>query len=212
MSNEKHGILLILSGFSGAGKGTVVSRLLEKYPQRYRLSISATTREPREGEKDGVHYFFISREKFKAMIEQDQFLEYAEYVSNYYGTPKKFVQEQLDAGYDVILEIEEQGAFQVKKKMPEALLIFLAPPSAEELERRLRGRQTESEEVIQSRLARAWEEAQNVDGYDYFMINDNADECAERIHDLIESERRRVCFCESEIIQIRSDLEKYRKQ
>ena len=150
MSDQKRGILTIISGFSGAGKGTVVGRLLEKYPERYKLSISATTRSPRNGEEHGVHYFFKSDEEFQQMIENDAFLEYAQYVEHSYGTPRQYVEENLAAGYDVILEIEQQGAFAVKKAVPEAILIFLTPPTIEELERRLRNRKTESDDVTQS--------------------------------------------------------------
>lgn len=162
MSDQKRGILTIISGFSGAGKGTVVGRLLEKYPERYKLSISATTRSPRNGEEHGVHYFFKSDEEFQQMIENDAFLEYAQYVEHSYGTPRQYVEENLAAGYDVILEIEQQGAFAVKKAVPEAILIFLTPPTIEELERRLRNRKTESDDVIASRLAQACAEAVSI--------------------------------------------------
>ena len=180
----KRGKLLVISGFSGVGKGTVVHRLLERYPN-YKISISATTRQPRNGETEGVHYFFLTRESFEKMIEQQELLEYAEYVDHYYGTPKKYVEENLDAGNHVILEIEAQGALQIKQKMPETILIFLLPPSAEELKRRLLGRNTESGEVILKRLEKAAEETKALNNYDYFVVNDQVDDCAVNINRIV---------------------------
>lgn len=211
MSDQKRGILTIISGFSGAVKGTVVHRLLEKYPEKYKLSISATTRSPRNGEQHGVHYFFKSDEEFRQMIEDDAFLEYAQYVAHSYGTPRQYVEENLAAGYDVILEIEQQGAFAVKKAMPEAILIFLTPPSIEELERRLRGRQTETEEVIASRLATAGVEAEKINQYDYVVINDEVENCVEAIHRLIDAEHQRTQFNGAKIQELQKDLQAYRK-
>ena len=141
------GILVVVSGFSGAGKGTVMKRLMEKYDD-YALSVSATTRKPRPGEEDGREYFFRTRDEFEKLIEEDALLEYAQYVENYYGTPRSYVEEQLQAGRNVILEIEIQGAMKIKKKIPEALLVFVTPPTVEELERRLTGRGTETAQVI----------------------------------------------------------------
>ena len=141
---KERGVLTVISGFSGAGKGTLVKKLIEEH-KNYSLSISMTTRAPREGEVDGVHYFFIDKPTFEENIRSGKMLEYAEYQGNYYGTPKEYVEQQLSAGNDVILEIEYLGAFQVKKMLPEALLLFVTPPSAEELLRRLRGRHTETE-------------------------------------------------------------------
>ena len=137
------GILVVVSGFSGAGKGTVMKRLMEKYDD-YALSVSATTRKPRPGEEDGREYFFRTRDEFEKLIEEDALLEYAQYVENYYGTPRSYVEEQLQAGRNVILEIEIQGAMKIKEKIPEALLVFVTPPTVEELERRLSGRGTET--------------------------------------------------------------------
>ena len=178
---DKKGILLVISGFSGAGKGTVVNRLMEKYDE-YALSISMTSRSPRPGEQDGVNYFFVSREKFEKTIAENGFLEYAEYCGNYYGTPKEFVNKQLEAGKNVILEIEIQGATNIKKVFPESLLIFITPPSAEELEKRLKGRGTETDEVIAKRLRRAYEESDGMDTYDYIIVNDDLETCVEDIH------------------------------
>jgi guanylate kinase len=183
MANK--GILTVISGFSGAGKGTVVKKLLENY--EYGLSISATTRSPREGEQEGREYFFKTREEFEQMIAEKQLIEYAEYVGNYYGTPKEYVVQQLEQGKDVILEIEMQGALHVREILPQANLIFLTPPSVKELETRLRGRGTESEEVIARRLARGQEECAYMESYDYIVINDDLEECVTKVHHLIQS-------------------------
>lgn len=183
MTNK--GVLTVISGFSGAGKGTVVKKLLENY--EYGLSISATTRSPREGEQEGREYFFKTQEEFEKMIEQHQLIEYAQYVGNYYGTPKEYVVQQLEQGKDVILEIEMQGALRVREILPEANLIFLAPPSVRELERRLRGRGTEAEDVIARRLARGQEECSYMEQYDYIVVNDDLDNCVVQVHQLIQS-------------------------
>ena len=156
------GLLLVISGFSGAGKGTVMKRLLELHDE-YSLSISATTRKPREGEADGREYFFKTVEEFEKMIAEDALIEHAQYVGNYYGTPKAYVEEQLDKGNNVILEIEIQGAMNIKRMFPDAVLMFITPPSAAELEKRLRGRGTEDETTIKARLSRAAEEAEGVE-------------------------------------------------
>ncbi len=185
------GILVVVSGFSGAGKGTLMKRLLEKY-DNYALSISVTTRPPREGEQDGREYFFRSREEFEEWIEADRLIEYAEYVGNYYGTPKDYVQEQLKAGKDVILEIEIQGALKMKEKLPDTLLLFVSPPSAQELKRRLETRGTEAPELIQNRLRRAGEEAKGILGYDYLLINDDLETCTDVMHRVIQSEHYRM--------------------
>ena len=187
---EKKGILIVISGFSGAGKGTLVRELLRRHGQDYVLSVSMTTRAPRPGERDGVEYFFTDRERFEEAIEQDGLVEYASYCGNYYGTPRAYVEEQLEAGKHVILEIEIQGALKIKKKFPESLLVFVTPPSGEELVRRLQGRGTESAEVIEKRLARAVEESEGVEAYDYIVVNDDLGECAEEIHFLVEACRR----------------------
>ncbi len=190
--DRKKGILIIVSGFSGSGKGTIMKRLLEEHQEEYALSISATTRAPRPGEVHGREYFFQTEEEFKAMIADQALLEYAQYVGNYYGTPKGYVQEQLSSGRDVILEIEIQGAWKVKEQCPDALLLFVTPPSAEELKKRLIGRGSEEEAVIASRLGRAWQEAQGVEGYDYLVINDDLEECVQNVHSIIQNEHARV--------------------
>ena len=180
------GILVVVSGFSGSGKGTVMKRLMEKY-DNYALSVSVTTRNPRPGEKDGEAYFFRTKEEFEQLIREDGLIEYAQYVENYYGTPRKYVEEQLAAGKDVILEIEIQGALNIKKKFPDALLVFIVPPTAEDLKKRLTGRGTESAEVIEKRLRRAAEESDGMDSYDYIVVNDDIDTCVEDLHSLIRS-------------------------
>ena len=182
---EKRGSLLVISGFSGVGKGTVAKKLVEKYG--YSLSISATTRQPREGEVDGREYFFKTVDDFKNLIDYNGFIEYARYVDNYYGTPRKFVEDELAAGHNVILEIEVQGAFNIKKQYEDALLIFITAPSAAAIKERLVGRGTESEEVINKRLNRAKEESEDMDKYDYIVINDQVEDCADRIHAIVQA-------------------------
>ena len=189
---NKEGILIVVSGFSGAGKGTIMKALLERY-DNYALSISATTRNPRPGEEEGKAYFFKTTEEFEKMIAKDDLIEYAMYVGNYYGTPKAYVEEQLRAGKDVILEIEIQGALKVKEKFPNTLLLFVTPPSAEELRKRLEGRGTETQEVIDGRMKRAIDEAEYMDQYDYLVVNDELDVCVEEMHHLIQGEHER-CF------------------
>lgn len=204
------GLLLVISGFSGAGKGTVVKRLLEQHND-YALSISATTRSPREGEQDGREYFFKSKEEFEKMIEASELIEYARYVDNYYGTPKAYVEEQLKEGKNVILEIEIQGALNIKSIFPDAVLLFIMPPSAKELERRLVGRGTEDEATIRARLSRASEEAQGVENYNYIVINDDVDACVETIDSIVKSEKRKAANNISLINNIKEELKAYSK-
>ncbi|MBQ3080968.1 MAG: guanylate kinase [Clostridia bacterium] len=167
--NNKKGVLAVVSGPSGCGKGTVLSYVLKD--ENYGYSISATTRDPREGEKDGVHYFFISKEEFLTRVEKGRFLEHAEYCNNYYGTPRDYVEELLEKGKNVILEIETKGALMVKENAPDALLIFIAPPDMETLENRLRGRGTEDEDTVRRRLAKAAEEMTLIPKYDLCIVN-----------------------------------------
>lgn len=185
------GLLIVISGFSGAGKGTLMKKLLENYEQ-YALSISMTTRSPREGEVDGREYFFRTREQFEDKIKQGGFIEYAQYCGNYYGTPKDYVEQQLEAGKNVILEIEIQGAMKVKEQFPDAVLLFVMPPSAKILHQRLVGRGTETEEVIYERLQRAEEEAVGIEGYDYIIINDDLDICVKELHELLTKTREKL--------------------
>lgn len=181
------GKVFIVSGPSGVGKSTVLRELFKGRDDLY-FSISATTREPREGEEDGVHYHFIDAKRFQELIEADALLEYAEYVGNFYGTPKKYVDKAMNDGKDVILDIEVQGALQVKTKRPETVRIFIAPPSWDELERRLKGRGTDSEEKIRNRLLRAKAELQTADVYDYFVINDSVDRAVREINAIMLAE------------------------
>ncbi|MBQ9233924.1 MAG: guanylate kinase [Lachnospiraceae bacterium] len=184
---NKEGFLIVISGFSGAGKGTVVKRLVEDYG--YSLSISATTRAPREGEENGREYYFKTVAEFQNLIDYNGFIEWAQYVDNYYGTPRKFVEQEMKEGRDVILEIEVQGAMNVKKQYPNALLIFVTAPDANSLKERLAGRGTESEEVINKRLKRAAQESDDIDSYDYIVINDEVEECVKTIHSIIVSNK-----------------------
>lgn len=204
------GILVVVSGFSGAGKGTVMKRLMEKY-DGYALSVSATTRKLRPGEEDGREYFFRTRDEFEKLIEEDALLEYAQYVENYYGTPRSYVEEQLQAGRNVILEIEIQGAMKIKEKIPEALLVFVTPPTVEELERRLTGRGTETVQVIADRLARAGEEAEGMGQYDYILVNDTVEECVDHLHQIIVSEHSRVSRNAEFIADIQKQTKAFQK-
>ena len=183
----EQGKLVVISGFSGAGKGTIMKALLKKYPD-YALSISVTSRKPRAGEIDGVDYFFITVEQFKEMIEKEQLIEYAQYVENYYGTPKEYVDEQRKLGKNVLLEIEIQGALKIKQRFPDTLLMFVCAPSADELKNRLVGRGTESEDVCRQRLSRAYEESLGIENYDYLVVNDEIDKCVELVDDIIKND------------------------
>lgn len=184
----RKGTLYVFTGPSGAGKGTLLSRL-QAEDARLFYSVSATTRAPRPGETDGVQYYFLSREAFETKIEQDAFLEYARYVDNYYGTLEAPVNEKLEAGYDVVLEIEVQGAMQVHRKRPDAVMVFIAPPSFEELAARLRGRGTEDEEKVQKRLETAKQELTCQDQFDYIVVNDEIDRAVQQLHDILAAHR-----------------------
>ncbi len=184
--SQSQGMLIVFSGPSGVGKGTVLREYLQEHPN-VKLSVSATTRAPRPGEVDGVHYHFVSQEQFQTLIQQDGLLEYACYSGNYYGTPKKAVQEQLEQGNHVVLEIEVQGALQILRQHPQALLIFVMPPSYQELERRLRERNTESEEVIQRRLHTAIQEMGQACQYDFILVNDSVPQAKARLDQMIQA-------------------------
>lgn len=185
---KQRGLLIVLSGPSGVGKGTVRKELFSQPDTNYEYSISMTTRTPREGEVDEVDYFFKTRSEFEELIEQDQLLEWAEFVGNYYGTPLEYVNKMRDAGRDVFLEIEVQGAAQVRSKVPDGLFIFLAPPSLSELEERLIGRGTETDEVIASRLVAARQELEMMNLYDYVVENDEVENACDRINAIIIAE------------------------
>lgn len=201
---QKRGSLIVISGFSGVGKGTVVKRLVSDYG--YSLSVSATTRQPREGEVDGRDYYFKSVAEFQNLIDYNGFIEWAQYVDNYYGTPRAYVEAELLEGRDVILEIEVQGAMHIKQQYPDAILIFLTAPDADCLKNRLAGRGTEDEKVIDKRMKRALEESESMSEYEYIVINDDLDTCIRTVHGIIEAKR-----CEREnntefISRIQSEL------
>lgn len=212
MTQKNKGILTVVSGFSGAGKGTIMKELMKHHSNQYALSISATTRNPRPGETDGVEYFFRSREEFEQMIAQDALVEYAQYVGNYYGTPKTYVEEQLNAGKDVILEIEIQGALKVKEKFPDTLLLFVTTPSAEALRQRLLNRGTEPEEVVEARLSRAVAEAEGIENYDYLVVNDVLETSVERVHSIIQNEHYRVSRNIEAIDEMREELRTFNRE
>ncbi len=184
LQKNRKGIIIVVSGFSGVGKGTIMKELIKRY-DNYALSISATTRDPRPGEENGREYFFVSNEEFEKLINENGLIEHAGYVNHYYGTPRKYVEDKLAEGIDVILEIEIQGALQIKKQYNDAVLLFVMPPSAETLKTRLCGRGTETEEVIKGRLERAKEESLGIENYDYIVINDDLDKCVEQVNDII---------------------------
>lgn len=186
---DNKGKLVVVSGFSGAGKGTLMKALMEQHGEAYALSVSATTRSPRPGEENGVAYFFVSTEQFEAMIDADELVEYARYVDNYYGTPRAYVDEQLNLGKNVILEIEIQGALKIKEKFPDTILMFVSAPDARTLQERLVGRGTEEPEVIAARLSRACEESEGIENYDYLVINDTVERAVTLIDQLISDER-----------------------
>ncbi len=202
---KDRGILIVVSGFSGSGKGTIMKELLKRY-DNYALSVSATTRAPREGEAEGREYFFKTVQDFEKMIAKDELIEYARYVDNYYGTPRAYVEEQISEGKDVILEIEIQGALKVKEKFPETVLLFVMPPSAAVLKERLAGRGTETEDVINFRMKRACEEAEGMDRYDYLVINDELLPCVEQVHQIIRGEHKKTFRNQKLIENIRKEL------
>ena len=204
--SASRGLLIVLSGPSGVGKGTVRAAVFANNQFQYVYSVSATTRAQRPGEVDGKDYYFVSREEFETMIRNEDLLEYAEYVGNYYGTPIQKIEENLAAGRDVFLEIEVQGAMKVKERMPEGIFIFLAPPNLEELESRITGRGTDAAHVIQERMATAKEEIELRQHYDYVVVNDQVQHAVDKINAIIQSEHLKV---ERVVDQIRHDMETY---
>ncbi len=178
--------MIVVSGFAGVGKGTLMKRLLQNY-DNYALSVSMTTRAPRLGEENGREYFFVTKNEFEDKIAQEGLIEYAQYCGNYYGTPRTYVEEQMAAGKDIILEIEIQGAMKIKERFPQAVLVYVLPPSAAELEERLRGRGTETEEKIRQRLSRAAQESKGLEQYDYIVVNDDLEECEKRLHGILQA-------------------------
>ncbi|HIR77066.1 MAG TPA: guanylate kinase [Candidatus Choladousia intestinipullorum] len=207
---NRKGILIVVSGFSGVGKGTLMKCLTERYGH-YALSISATTRPPRKGEEDGREYFFKTKEEFEQLIKEERLIEYACYCGNYYGTPCDYVEDQMEQGRDVILEIELQGALKVRQKYPEALLLFVMPPDAQTLLSRLQTRGTETEDVIRARLERAVEESQDVEKYDYMIINDDLEQSVEKLHSLIESQHYKMSRNLDFVRQIRKEIKELAK-
>lgn len=201
----RKGVLIVISGFSGAGKGTITKKLLENY-DNYALSISMTTRQPRPGEVHGKEYFFVDRDTFEKHIADEALVEYAEYVGNYYGTPRAYVEEQLDNGKDVILEIEIQGALKIKERFPDTLLLFVSTKSADVLFKRLTGRGTETEEVIRNRMMRAAQEAEGMNEYEYIIINDDLDMCVKETHSIIQSAKASAMRNEEFIKTIQQEL------
>ena len=203
------GRLIVISGFSGAGKGTVVKKLIEKY--NYSLSISATTRAPREGEEDGREYYFKTVDEFKSLIDYNGLIEWAQYVDNYYGTPRKFVEEEIAAGKNVILEIEVQGAMNIKSQYPNAILIFITTKDIETLHNRLSSRGTETDDVIAKRIARAAEEAESMESYEYIVVNDDLDTCVDAVHSIVVTETCRKENNTQFLIDIKKELENFNK-
>lgn len=203
----RQGALVVISGFAGAGKGTLVKELMKRY-DNYALSVSMTTRSPRPGEKEGESYFFVNKEQFEKTIEENGFIEYAKYVGNYYGTPRAYVEEQMRSGKDVILEIEIQGAHKVRELYPDAILIFVTPPSAQILKERLTGRGTETAEVIKKRMDRAAQESEGIEDYDYIAVNDDIETCVSNVRGMIEASHFRPALNEEFISQVRADLVK----
>lgn len=207
---NKKGILIVISGFSGVGKGTVVKKLIEKY--QYSLSVSATTREPRPGEVDGKDYYFKTVAEFENLIDYNGFIEWAQYVENYYGTPRKFVEDELEKGNNVILEIEVQGAMRVKEQYPNAVLIFLTAPDAHSLKNRLEGRGTEDAKVISKRLKRAYEETDDMSCYDYLVVNDDLDTCVDNVNTVIIAEGFKASNNQEYITKTKNELAEIRKE
>lgn len=187
---SKRGLLVVYSGFSGVGKGTIMKEMLKR-EETFRLSVSATTRAPRPGEVDGREYYFITKEKFLSMIDNDEFLEYAQYADNYYGTPKKAVEDMLDEGYNVFLEIEVQGGVQIMEKCPDCISIFIVPPSLEVLEERLRGRGTETQEVIEKRMKTALVEQGYIPKYEFVVKNDLLEDAVNDVINIVKTEKEK---------------------
>lgn len=189
--SARRGLLFVISGPSGVGKGTIVKQLLERQPT-LKLSVSVTTRQPRPGEVEGVNYYFRSPEEFQRMLEAGELLEYAQFVNGFYGTPRRFVEEQLDAGHDVVLEIDIKGAIQVKERLPNGVYVFVLPPTMEELEQRLVRRQTEAADAMRQRLQVALDELNYLPLYDYQIVNDELETAVNKVQAIIASEHCRV--------------------
>ena len=204
------GLLVVVSGFSGAGKGSIMKRILQKY-DNYALSISATTRDPRPGEMDGQDYFYKTQKQFEKMIDKDELIEYASYQGNYYGTPKAYVEKQLNSGKDVILEIEVQGATKVKELLPDTVLIFVTPPNAQELRDRLTKRATESADQIRGRLRRAVVEAEYMPTYDYILVNDDLETAVTELDEIVRAEHKKSKRSSDHITRMTTELKELLK-
>ena len=204
LKTKKQGLLIVLSGPSGCGKNSVIKQLLTIRPNCW-ISISCTSRQPRPGEENGKDYYFLSKEEFEKDITKEQFLEYAEYAGNYYGTPKKYIQQHLDQGEDVILEIEIQGALKIKEQLPETIFIFIMPPSMQELKRRLQNRKTEDAAKIDKRFKRAYEEINEISKYNYVVVNDVIETAAAKVNAILEAER--CCVDRIEEVYLNSEEE-----
>ena len=200
---DSKGLLIVISGPSGAGKGTICRELLQSNKGNLELSVSATTRKPREGEIEGINYFFKEKSEFIKMVEAGEFIEYAEVHDNYYGTPKKYVIDKLKDGKDVILEIDVQGGMKVKEAFPNAVFIFIMPPSFEELKKRIEGRGTESEQDICKRLRNAYGELEYINNYDYIVVNDDLKDAADKIKCILTAEKCRINRCNIDIENFR---------
>ncbi|MBQ7558595.1 MAG: guanylate kinase [Lachnospiraceae bacterium] len=202
---NENGVITVVSGFAGTGKGTVMKKLVREY-DHYALSVSMTTRDPRPGEVDGREYFFTDEPSFLKAVEEDRLIEHACYCGKYYGTPRDYVDRKLSEGKDVLLEIEIQGALQIKEKFPEAFLIFILPPSSDELVKRLRGRGTETEEQVKNRLKRAGHESEGIEKYDAVVVNDDVSACADAIDLLVRAAKFRPSHNEDFINTVRSGI------
>ena len=205
IKQKKQGQLIVVSGPSGAGKDTIVGKVIE-HNKKVWLSVSATSRKPRAGEEEGVNYFFLEKEDFEKKIEEGYFLEYAEYAGNYYGTPKEKIIEKLDKGYDVILVIEIQGAMKIKELVPEALFIFIMPPSEKELLKRLKNRKTEEKEKIVERFNIAYKEINEVTKYNYVVVNDVLDDAVDKVESIIKAEKCRVDRIEEMLVANKEEV------
>ena len=203
---QKKGLLIVLSGFSGVGKGTIVEQLTSRYPDEFVVSVSATSRKIRENETEGKSYFFVTREEFERKIAAGELLEYAQYNGNYYGTPKDFVLQEVESGRNVILEIEVQGGLQIREAFPDAFLVYVVPPSAEELYSRLIGRGTETKEEILRRMRRAVDEADYVPQYDYLCVNDDLETCIQEILKLIRSKKEEAAERDAMLSRLKQEL------
>ncbi|MCR5716245.1 MAG: guanylate kinase [Lachnospiraceae bacterium] len=199
------GLLVVVSGFAGTGKGTIMKKLISEY-ENYALSVSMTTRAPRPGEENGREYFFVTKEQFEEKIAKDGLIEHACYVGNYYGTPRDYVEQKLEEGKDVVLEIELQGALSVKERFPDSVLVFVLPPSATELKARLVGRGTETMEVIEKRMKRAVEESEFIERYDYILVNDDVDRCTKQLHEMLQAAHQTPKLHEGFIRRLQEEL------